>query len=134
MTLEEIKQRKKQLNEELERLSDEQVKLEQEKFREKLGKYYRFNTESVYNGYIKLENIWGAPHYVIEGLWFYANINEAKHYNSFNFDAWRQFQINNRVTSWNDFHLTEVSEEEFKRAFNKAIDIEKQLFSKFIDD
>lgn len=132
MTLEEIKRREQELNEELEKLADERVKLEQEKFKRNIGKYYRFNVESVYRGYIKIDNIWGAPHYVIEGLWFDANISEAIHNNSFDFWAWKQFTINHTVRNWNDFHLTEISEDEFIKAFNKAIDTEKQLFIKFI--
>ena len=132
MTLEEIKKREQELNEELEKLEDERVKLEQEKFKKNIGKYYRFNVESVYRGYIKIDNIWGAPHYVIEGLWFDANTSEAVHNNSFDFWAWKQFIINHHVRNWNDFHLTEISEDEFIKAFNKAIDTEKQLFIKFI--
>ena len=132
MSLAEIKKRENELKEELEKLARLRVNLEQEKFRENIGKYYRFNVESVYNGYIKIDNIWGAPHYVIEGLWFDANTSEAAHNNAFDFWAWKQFIINHPVKSWNDFHLTEVSEEEFIKAFNKAIDTEKQLFIKFI--
>lgn len=132
MSLEEIKKKKNELYEEIEKLEEEQVKLEQEKYKRRIGKYYRFNTESVYNGYIKLTDIWGAPNFVIEGLWFSANTSEAQHYNAFDFWAWKQFTINHKVTSWNDFHLTEITEEEFIKAFNKAIDTEKQLFIKFI--
>jgi len=132
MTLAEIKKREDELNEELEKLAEERVKLEQEKFKKNIGKYYRFNVESIYHGYIKLENIWGAPNYVLEGLWFDANTSEAKHYSAFEFCGWRQFSVRGRIRNWNDFHLTEVSEEEFVKAFNKAIDTEKQLFIKFI--
>ena len=44
----------------------------------------------------------------------------------------KQFHIRHKVTSWNDFHLTEISEKEFKKIFNKSIDIEKKIFSTFL--
>ena len=132
MTLEEIKKREQELNEELGKLEDERVKLEQEKFKEKIGKYFKFNVESTYNGYIKITAIWGAPNYVIEGIWFSVNTSLIRGSNYMSLEGHKQFHIRYRVTSWNDFHLTEVSEDEFIKAFNKAIDTEKQLFIKFI--
>jgi hypothetical protein len=47
-------------------------------------------------------------------------------------EGYKQFHIRHKVTSWNDFHLTEISEEEFKKIFNKAIDVEKKIFSAFL--
>ena len=49
----ELLKRKRELNEELEKLDKELAKLEQEKFRKKIGKYFRFNLESRYKGYQK---------------------------------------------------------------------------------
>jgi hypothetical protein len=132
MTLEEIKKKESELNEELEKLSEMRAKLEQEKFKEKIGKYFRFNVESTYNGYIKITAIWGAPNYVIEGIWFSVNASVARGNNYMFLEGYKQFHIRHKVTSWNDFHLTEISEEEFKKIFNKAIDVEKKIFSAFL--
>lgn len=132
MTIEEIKKRESELNEELEKLSEMRAKLEQEKFKEKIGKYFRFNVESTYNGYIKITAIWGAPNYVIEGIWFSVNTSVTRGSNYLSLEGFKQFSIRHKVTSWNDFHLTEISEEEFKKAFNKAIDVEKKIFSAFL--
>ena len=57
MTIADIKKRESELNEELEKLSEMKAKLEQEKFKEKIGKYFKFNVESTYNGYIKITAI-----------------------------------------------------------------------------
>jgi len=132
MTIEEIKKKESELNEELEKLSEMRAKLEQEKFKEKIGKYFKFNVESTYNGYIKITAIWGAPNYVIEGIWFSVNTSAIGRYNYMSLEGFKQFHIRYKVTSWNDFHLTEISEEEFKRIFNKAIDVEKKIFSAFL--
>jgi len=132
MTIEEIKKREAELSEELEKLSEMRAKLEQEKFKEKIGKYFRFNVESTYNGYIKITAIWGAPNYVIEGIWFSINASVTRGNNYMSLEGFKQFPIRYKVTSWNDFHLTEISEEEFKKIFNKAIDVEKQIFSAFL--
>ena len=132
MTIEEIKKRESKLNEELEKLSEMRAKLEQEKFKEKIGKYFRFNVESTYNGYIKITAIWGAPNYVIEGIWFSVNTSVMRGSNYMFLEGHKQFHIRYKVTSWNDFHLTEISEEEFKRIFNKVIDVEKKIFSTFL--
>ena len=45
MTIEDIKKKESELNEELEKLSEMRAKLEQEKFKEKIGKYFKFNVE-----------------------------------------------------------------------------------------
>lgn len=132
MTIEEIKKKESELNEELEKLSAMRAKLEQEKFKEKIGKYYRFNVESTYNGYIKITAIWGAPNYVIEGIWFNINTSVIRGNNYMFLEGHKQFSIRHKITSWNDFHLTEISEEEFKKIFNKAIDVEKKIFSAFL--
>ena len=132
MTIEEIKKSESELNEELEKLSEMRAKLEQEKFKEKIGKYFRFNVESTYNGYIKITAIWGAPNYVIEGIWFSINTSVMRGSNYMFLEGHKQFHIRYKVTSWNDFHLTEISEEEFKKTFNKAIDVEKKIFSAFL--
>lgn len=133
MSLEEIKKRKNELNEELEKLNIEQANLEQEKFREKIGRYFRFNVESVYNGYIKITDIYkGVDSYVVEGVWFKDETRKARKENMLAIQGCRRLHIKGKVTSWNDFHLTEINEEEFIKAFNKAIDTEKQLFIKFI--
>ena len=130
MTIEEIKKKESKLNEELEKLSEMKAKLEQEKFKEKIGKYFKFNVESTYNGYIKITAI--VPGYIIEGIWFNINASETKESNYMTLVGCKQFHIRHKVTSWNDFHLTEISEKEFKRIFNKAIDIEKKIFSTFL--
>ena len=130
MTIEEIKKRESKLNEELEKLSEMKAKLEQEKFKEKIGKYFKFNVESTYNGYIKITAI--VPGYIIIGIWFNINASETKESNYMTLAGYKQFHIRHKVTSWNDFHLTEISEKEFKRIFNKAIDIEKKIFSTFL--
>jgi len=132
MTIEEIKKRETELSEELEKLSEMRAKLEQEKFKDKIGKYFRFNVESTYNGYIKITAIWGAPNYVIEGIWFSINASVTRGNNYMSLEGFKQFHIRYKVTSWNDFHLTEISEEEFKKIFNKAIDVEKKIFSAFL--
>lgn len=132
MTIEEIKKKESELSEELEKLSEMRAKLEQEKFKEKIGKYFRFNVESTYNGYIKITAIWGAPNYVIEGVWFSVNTSVARGNNHMFLEGYKQFHIRHKITSWNDFHLTEISEEEFKKTFNKAIDVEKKIFSAFL--
>ncbi len=132
MTIEEIKKRESKLSEELEKLSEMRANLEQEKFKEKIGKYFRFNVESTYNGYIKITAIWGAPNYVIEGIWFSVNTSVMRGSNYMFLEGHKQFHIRYKVTSWNDFHLTEISEEEFKKIFNKAIDVEKKIFSAFL--
>ena len=41
MTIEEIKKKESKLNEELEKLSEMRAKLEQEKFKDKIGKYFK---------------------------------------------------------------------------------------------
>lgn len=130
MTIEEIKKKESKLNEELEKLSEMKAKLEQEKFKEKIGKYFKFNVESTYSGYIKITAI--VPGYIIIGIWFNINASETKESNYMTLVGCKQFQIRHKVTSWNDFHLTEISEKEFKRIFNKAIDIEKKIFSTFL--
>ena len=106
------------------------AKLEQEKFKEKIGKYFKFNVESTYNGYIKITAI--VPGYIIKGIWFNVNASETKESNYMTLAGDKQFHIRHKVTSWNDFHLTEISEKEFKRIFNKSIDIEKKIFSTFL--
>ena len=118
------------LNEELGKLSEMKAKLEQEKFKEKIGKYFKFNVESTYNGYIKITAI--VPGYTIIGIWFNINASETKESNYMTLVGCKQFHIRHKVTSWNDFHLTEISEKEFKRIFNKSIDIEKKIFSTFL--
>ena len=130
MTIEEIKKRESELNEELEQLSEMRAKLEQEKFKDKIGKYFKFNVESTYNGYIKITAI--VPGYTIIGIWFNINASETKESNYMTLVGCKQFHIRHKVTSWNDFHLTEISEKEFKRIFNKAIDAEKKTFSTFL--
>ena len=130
MTIEEIKKRESKLNEELEKLSEMKAKLEQEKFKEKIGKYFKFNVESTYNGYIKITAI--VPGSTMIGIWFNINASETKESNYMTLVGCKQFHIRHKVTSWNDFHLTEISEKEFKRIFNKAIDIEKKIFSTFL--
>ena len=132
MTIEEIKKRESKLNEELEKLSEMRAKLEQEKFKDKIGKYFKFNVESTHNGYIKITAIFGAPHYIIEGIWFSVNASETRGSNYMSLAGYKQFYIRHKVTSWNDFHLTEISEKEFKRIFNKAIDAEKKAFYTFL--
>ena len=132
MTIEEIKKKETELSEELEKLSEMRAKLEQEKFKDKIGKYFRFNVESTYNGYIKITAIWGAPNYIVEGIWFSVNTSVIGRYNYMSLEGFKQFPIRHKVTSWNDFHLTEISEEEFKKIFNKAIDVEKKIFSAFL--
>ena len=130
MTIAEIKKRESELNEELEKLSEMRAKLEQEKFKDKIGKYFKFNVESTYNGYIKITAI--VPGYTIVGIWFNINTSETKESKYMTLVGCKQFHIRHKVTSWNDFHLTEISEKEFKRIFNKAIDIEKKIFSTFL--
>ena len=130
MTIEEIKKKESKLNEELEKLSEMRVKLEQEKFKDKIGKYFKFNVESTYNGYIKITAI--IPGYIIEGVWFSVIASETRGSNCMTLAGYKQFHIRHKVTSWNDFHLTEISEKEFKRIFNKAIDAEKKIFSTFL--
>lgn len=130
MTIEEIKKKESKLNEELEKLSEMRVKLEQEKFKDKIGKYFKFNVESSYSGYIKITAI--IPGYIIEGIWFSVNTSETRGSNCMTLAGYKQFYIRHKVTSWNDFHLTEISEKEFKRIFNKAIDAEKKIFSTFL--
>ena len=132
MTIEEIKKRTSELNEELEKLSEMRAKLEQEKFKNKIGKYFKFNVESIYNGYIKITSIFGAPNYVIEGIWFSFNASATRASNYMSIDGYKQFHIRHKITCWNDFHLTEISEEEFKKLFNKAIDSEKKTFLTFL--
>ena len=132
MTIEEIKKRESKLNEELEKLSEMKAKLEQEKFKEKIGKYFKFNVESTYNGYIKITAI--VPGYIIEGIWFNIIASETKESNYMTLAGYKQFHIRHKVTSWNDFHLTEISEEDFKYAFNKALKEEQNIFSSFIDE
>lgn len=132
MTIEEIKKKESELSEELEKLSDMRAKLEQEKFKDKIGKYFRFNVESTYNGYIKITAIWRAPNYIVEGIWFSVNTSVMRGSNYMFLEGHKQFHIRYKVTSWNDFHLTEISEEEFKKIFNKAIDVEKKIFSAFL--
>ena len=56
------------------------------------------------------------------------------YYNYFSYQPYRKIIINNKVRSWNDFHLTEISEEDFKYAFNKALKEEQNIFSSFIDE
>lgn len=130
MTIEEIKKKESKLNEELEKLSEMRIKLEQEKFKDKIGKYFKFNVESSYSGYIKITAI--VPGYIIEGIWFSVNTSETRGSNYMALIGYKQFHIRHKVTSWNDFHLTEISEKEFKRIFNKAIDAEKKIFSTFL--
>lgn len=132
MTIAEIKKRESELNEELEKLSEMRAKLEQEKFKDKIGKYFKFNVESTYNGYIKITAILGAPNYVIEGVWFSVNTSATRRDNYLSLEGLKLFHIRHKITSWNDFHLTEISKEEFKRIFNKAIDAEKKTFSTFL--
>ena len=132
MTIAEIKKRESELNEELEKLSKMKAKLEQEKFKEKIGKYFKFNVESTYNGYIKITAI--IPGYIIEGIWFNINTSETRKSNYMTLAGYKQFHIRHKVTSWNDFHLTEINEEDFKYAFNKALKEEQNIFSSFIDE
>ena len=132
MTIEEIKKKESKLNEELEKLSEMRAKLEQEKFKDKIGKYFKFNVESTYNGYIKITAI--IPGYIIEGIWFNINASETKESNYMTLAGYKQFHIRHKVTSWNDFHLTEISEEDFKNAFDEAIKEEQNIFSSFINE
>ena len=108
MTIEEIKKKESKLNEELEKLSEMRAKLEQEKFKDKIGKYFKFNVESTYSGYIKITAI--VPGYIIEGIWFSVNASETRGSNYMALIGYKQFHIRHKVTSWNDFHLTEISE------------------------
>ena len=58
----------------------------------------------------------------------------SHYYNYFSYKPYRKITITNKVTSWNDFHLTEISEEDFKYAFDKALKEEQNIFSSFIDE
>ena len=131
----EILKRKRELNEELEKLDKELAKLEQEKFRKKIGKYFRFNLESRYKGYIKIIDLYKlSDNYVIDCVWFGYDTSKARYYNYFSYKPYRKITIANKVTRWNDFHLTEISEEDFKNAFNEALKEEQNIFSSFIDE
>ena len=131
----ELLKRKRELNEELEKLDKELAKLEQEKFSEKIGKYFRFNLESRYKGYIKIIDLYKlSDSFVIDCVWFGYDTSKARYYNYFSYKPYRKITIDNKVTSWNDFHLTEISEEDFKYAFNKALKEEQNIFSSFIDE
>ena len=135
MTIEEIKKRESKLNEELEKLSEMKAKLEQEKFSKKIGKYFRFNLESKYKGYIKIVDLYKlSDNYVIDCVWFGYDTSKARYYNYFSYKPYRKITIDNKVRSWNDFHLTEISEKDFKDAFNKALKEEQNIFSSFIDE
>ena len=82
----EILKRKRELNEELEKLDKELAKLEQEKFRKKIGKYFRFNLESRYKGYIKIIDLYKlSDNYVIDCVWFGYDTSKARYYNYFSY-------------------------------------------------
>ena len=131
----ELLKRRRELNEELEKLDRELAKLEQEKFREKIGKYFRFNLESRYTGYIKIIDLYKSSHnYIIDCIWFSYDTSKARYYNYFSCKPYKKITIANKVTSWNDFHLTEISEKDFKNAFNKALKEEENIFLGFIDE
>ena len=131
----ELLKRRRELNEELEKLDRELAKLEQEKFREKIGKYFRFNLESRYTGYIKIIDLYkSSDNYIIDCIWFSYDISKARYYNYFSCKPYKKITITNKVTSWNDFHLTEISEKDFKNAFNKALKEEENIFLGFIDE
>ena len=131
----ELLKRRKELNEELEKLDRELAKLEQEKFREKIGKYFRFNLESRYTGYIKIIDLYkSSDNYIIDCMWFSYDTSKARYYNYFSCKPYKKITIANKVTSWNDFHLTEISEKDFKNAFNKALKEEENIFLGFIDE
>ena len=60
--------------------------------------------------------------------------SETRGSNCMTLAGYKQFHIRHKVTSWNDFHLTEISEEDFKDAFNEALKEEQNIFSSFIDE
>ena len=131
----ELLKRRRELNEELVKLDRELAKLEQEKFREKIGKYFRFNLESRYTGYIKIIDLYkSSDNYIIDCIWFSYDTSKARYYNYFSCKPYKKITIANKVTSWNDFHLTEISEKDFKNAFNKALKEEENIFLGFIDE
>ena len=131
----ELLKRRRELNEELEKLDRELAKLEQEKFREKIGKYFRFNLESRYTGYIKIIDLYkSSDNYITDCIWFSYDTSKARYYNYFSCKPYKKITIANKVTSWNDFHLTEISEKDFKNAFNKALKEEENIFLGFIDE
>lgn len=131
----ELLKRRRELNEELEKLDRELAKLEQEKFREKIGKYFRFNLESRYTGYIKIIDLYkSSDNYIIDCIWFSYDTSKARYYNYLSCKPYKKITIANKVTSWNDFHLTEISEKDFKNAFNKALKEEENIFLGFIDE
>ena len=70
----EILKRKRELNEELEKLDKELAKLEQEKFRKNIGKYFRFNLESRYKGYIKIIDLYKLS----DNYTAYINVDRKK--------------------------------------------------------
>ena len=74
----ELLKRRRELNEELEKLDRELAKLEQEKFREKIGKYFRFNLESRYTGYIKIIDLYkSSDNYIIDSIRFSYDTSKA---------------------------------------------------------
>ena len=112
------------------RLKEQELKVGE--FKNKIGKYYKFNG-GIYEGYIQITNIWASKEEIyLEGLHFYGEFIEDFsdcHYSEYS--AFRQFSYGT-INKWEDFHLEEISRDEFEYAFAVMLDKAQDRFYKFL--
>lgn len=123
MTLQEITEKQERLRKELDELRELEKELLLGEYKKNEGKFFFFDSDSLHEGvYIQIDNIWGDQKKIyLEGTIFYQSSGKYADCVWFQFDGFRQFTFNTEfIHSWEDFHLQEISEKEFKEKFYEA--------------